>query len=162
MELGTKIGLFVLRVFVGAKFIFAAWQKVWPGFSFKHFEQGWLKQPALEGFLRNAAETMRPELGFYKDMLEKFFIPQAKVMTYVIVGGELLVGVALVLGLLTRISSFFGLFMTASFFLATLGTGALPTALFNNNALAFMILCFVLLVSNAGLAGGIDSRIRGK
>jgi thiosulfate dehydrogenase [quinone] large subunit len=157
---GTPVGLFLLRVLVGAQFVLAAWSKVWPNFSFSSFENGWLKQPELKGYLQGYAEAMRPELGFYKDLLVNTFIPHANVLTYGVVFGEFLVGVALILGLLTRIASAFGALMAAAIFLASWEVGPMAQMAFQNQAFITMILCLVILLSGAGLRGGIDGRIR--
>jgi thiosulfate dehydrogenase [quinone] large subunit len=160
MGFGTKIGLFVLRLYVGVTFVLAAWKKIYPGFRFANFPKGWLKTEALKGFLTNAAANVRPEVSFVGSLIEKVFVPNAGILTYLVVFGEILVGIGLVLGLLTRTAAIFGMLMTSVFFLATWEQGPFVWTLLHNWAFATMLLCFTILVSGAGLAGGIDGQIR--
>ncbi len=157
---GTRAGLFFLRILVGVQFLLAAWSKVWPEFKFSKFESGWLKQPELKAFLESFAKDIRPELGFFKDIMVEQFIPHADTLTYCVVFGEALVGIALVIGLLTRISGLFGALMTATFFLATWQAGPIAYTAFKNPAFITMALCFVVILSGAGLCGGLDGKIR--
>lgn len=160
MGTGTRIGLFLLRVYVGVTFVLAAWGKIWPEFSFGNFGKGWLKQPTLQGILEGALKTMRPEVAFYHGLVENVFLPHAGPLTYLVVFGELLVGIALVLGLLTRISAAAGMFMTAMFFLLTWQAGPLVQTAMGHHAFVYLVLCLVILISGAGLYGGIDGQIR--
>ncbi len=157
---GTRLGLFLLRVFVGVKFILASWDKIWPGFDFGNYEHGWLKQEKLKAVFEAKLPAIRPELGFYKDLVGGFFTDQHGLLTYAVVGGEMLVGIALVLGLLTRTASLFGAGMTAAFFLLTWKAGPLVPTAFGNMAFVVFLLCLVTAMSGAGLFGGLDGRIR--
>jgi len=157
---GTRVGLFLLRVLVGVQFLLAAWSKVWPEFKFANFEKGWLKQDELKGYLEGFVDKIRPELGFYKDIVVEQFIPNATPLGYAVVFGEALVGIALILGLLTRISGLFGALMTAAFFLATWEAGPIAHTAFKNHAFITMAMCFVVILSGAGLCGGLDAKLR--
>ena len=77
---------------------------------------------AVTGFLSRAltlATGERPSVSaWYAWLIENVFLPNAQIMSYLIPLGEVLVGAALILGLLTGLSAFFGGFMNASFLLA--------------------------------------------
>ena len=64
--------------------------------------------------------------GWYASFLENSVLPNAKVFSFAVAYGELLVGLGLVVGLLTGIAAFFGALMNVSFLLAgTLGMNPL-------------------------------------
>jgi len=158
--IGTKLGLFLLRVLTGLEFILAAWSKIWPGFDFGKFANGWLKQKELAAYLEGHLNTIRPELGFYQDVVRDVFLKYDGVFTYVVVFGELLIGVALVLGLLTRTAAMCGVVMMAGYFMLTWDRGPIGYDMLNNAALFTFALCAFIAVSGAGLVGGLDAKIR--
>jgi thiosulfate dehydrogenase [quinone] large subunit len=55
---------------------------------------------------------------WYAWMIENIFLPNAALMSHLVAFGEVLVGIALILGFLTGISAFLGGLMNASFLLA--------------------------------------------
>lgn len=57
-------------------------------------------------------------LNWYARFLETVVLPNAKVWGYFVVFGEILVGVALILGLFTWIAAFFGSFMNMNYLLS--------------------------------------------
>jgi thiosulfate dehydrogenase [quinone] large subunit len=168
MGIGTKAGLFLVRIYVGLTFILASIKKIWLDFDFSKFSEGFLKKPLLKGTLEgaigagDAERTMRSGLGFYENLIRDVFIPNASVMTYLVVFGEMLVGIALVVGFLTRIASAFGILMTVSFFLLTWQAGFLPWTMIHNWAFVTCLMCVVILLSGAGLVGGIDGKFRNR
>lgn len=56
--------------------------------------------------------------GWYASFLKDFILPNAAAFSYVITFGEVLVGLGLLVGALTGIAAFFGLFMNLNFLLA--------------------------------------------
>jgi thiosulfate dehydrogenase [quinone] large subunit len=56
--------------------------------------------------------------GWYAWFLQNVVLPHVTVWSYVISGGELLVGIALILGIFTGVAAFFGTFMNANYLLA--------------------------------------------
>jgi thiosulfate dehydrogenase (quinone) large subunit len=80
------------------------------------------KGAALSGFVSRAltkAEGPRPDVqSWYAYFLENVVLPNAEIFSYLVVFGELLVGLALILGALVGIAAFFGAFMNMSFLLA--------------------------------------------
>ena len=77
---------------------------------------------AVSGFLNGAlAKTGgdHPSVqGWYAWLIEHVFLPNAAAMSYLVAFGEVLVGAALIVGLLTGVSAFFGGVMNASYLLA--------------------------------------------
>jgi len=107
----------IARVYVGWQRLEAGWGKFenpawWGG------EAG----GALSGFIQGAlAKTSgaHPDVqGWYAWFLESVVSPNASVWSHIVVGGEILVGVGLILGAFTGIAAFFGFFMNLNFLLA--------------------------------------------
>lgn len=104
----------VVRVYVGWAWLNAGWHK---------FTGDW-GASNLRGYWERAVvvpETGRPPIAFdwYRTFLQGLLDSGAESwMTHVIIWGEILVGVALILGALVGISAFFGAFMNMNFLLA--------------------------------------------
>ena len=132
--------LVVLRVYIGVLFLRAGWPKVKAG-------SGWPDRMVsfLERMLPNSYE-------FYQGFLENVVIPNKALFGTLVAWGELLVGVALLLGLLTRLAALMGIVMTGNYLLATGASWLSPT---NNNAL-FIFILLVVLLGAAGRALGAD------
>lgn len=115
----TKMSLvwLIIRVYVGWQWLVAGWGKlhadVWLG-----AKQG----AALTGFINGALEKTagaHPDVqGWYAWFLREVVLPHVATWSHVVAWGEFLVGVALILGILTGIAAFFGLFMNFNFLLA--------------------------------------------
>lgn len=127
----------LLRLYVGYEWLSAGWGKVtnpagvWVG------EKAGV---AVTGFLNGAlAKTGgdHPEVaGWYGWFVENLALPNAVAFSYLVAYGELLVGIALVLGLLTGVAAFFGGFLNANFLLA--GT-------LSSNPLLFILATWLVL-----------------
>jgi thiosulfate dehydrogenase (quinone) large subunit len=136
----------ILRLWLGYEWLNAALGK-WA-------EGGWVGQGAVgavKGFAQGAiAQTTgeHPQVtGWYASFLENVVVPNAALFSYLVILGEILIGIALVVGAFTGIAAFFGVFMNASFLFA--GTaGANP----------LMALVAILLVLAWRVAGwwGLD------
>lgn len=107
----------ILRIWLG-------WQWYRAGIS-KVLDPAWTGPDAgtaLRGFLNNAillGQGPRPDVQpWYAMFLEKVALPNAGIFAYAVAYGELLVGVALIVGALTGIAAFFGSFMNMSYLLA--------------------------------------------
>lgn len=106
-----------LRVYLGYEWIMAGWGKVtspvWTG------DQAGV---ALQGFVKGAlAKTGGPHpdvASWYGAFLDGFVSQNAALFSHVIAWGEVAVGAALILGIFTGISAFFGAFMNMNFMLA--------------------------------------------
>jgi len=117
----------VIRVYVGWTWLLAGWEKihnpVWVGSK---------AGVALHGFLVGAlAKTSGPHPDvqmWYAAFLKDFVVPNASVFSNVVSFGELLVGIALILGAFTGIAAFFGAFMNMNYLFA--GTVSVNPLLF--------------------------------
>lgn len=105
----------IVRVYVGWAWLTAGWGKVrspaWTG-----EDAG----AAVTGYINGALGRVEDGnvTGWYATFLENVALPNATVFGYMVAWGELLVGLALILGVLTGIAAFFGSFMNVSFLLA--------------------------------------------
>jgi thiosulfate dehydrogenase (quinone) large subunit len=128
-----KLGLVWLaaRVWVGFTFLQAAWEKLndpaWVG---EHAPAG------IHGFLSFATSPPmttgdHPQVsGWYAWLINHAFLPADGFMGYLVVSGELAVGLALILGIFTLPAAFFGLVMNLNYLLAgDTGSGKGPVML---------------------------------
>lgn len=105
------------RVYLGVLWLLAGWGKVTGG--------GWIGEGtggAVQGFAQGAmAQTTgeHPQVTqWYAGFLESVVLPNATLFSYLVVFGEIAVGLGLIFGLFTGIAAFFGGFMNASFIFA--------------------------------------------
>ena len=108
------------------------WAWIWliPRFyvGWEWFQEGWekLNSPVwtgtITGFVNGALTKTggdHPDVQvWYAWFLDKVVLPNATVWSYLVSWGELLVGIALILGIFTGIVAFFGSFMNMSYLLA--------------------------------------------
>lgn len=143
----TRSGLLwlVIRVYLGYAWLSAGWGKV--------TSDKWVGSNAgagLTGFVKGAvgkAESGKDVTGWYASFLENMVLPNAKLFSYFVAFGEVLVGLGLILGLLTGIAAFFGAFMNASFLFA----GTLST-----NPLLFILATWIVLAWKVAGWYGLD------
>lgn len=133
----------VVRLYVGY-----VWLKAGIG---KLSNPAWIGEnagTAITGFMKGAlakAAEGKDVSQWYATFIENFVIPNAKLFSYVVVFGEILVGLGLILGLLTGIAAFFGGLMNVSFLFA--GT-------VSSNPLLFILATWLVLAwKNAGWYG---------
>ena len=107
----------IVRVYVGWAWLETGWGKLQ--------NEAWVGTDAgkaISGFVQGAlskTEGVHPDVqGWYAVFLENVVAPNAAAWSYAIAWGEVLVGVALIIGALTGIAAFFGLFMNLNFRLA--------------------------------------------
>ncbi len=115
----------IIRLYLGYEWLMAGWEKVqnpaWVGSqspaAITGFFQGALKKTAE--FCQPAPAACHPDVqAWYAWFITHAALPNAQVFSYLVAYGELLVGTALILGFLTGISIFFGMFMNLNFMLA--------------------------------------------
>lgn len=134
----------VLRVYVGWEWLMAGWGKahnpVWVG------EKAGV---AITGFLNGALSKTagaHPDVsGWYAWFIKTCALPNAEFFSYLVTYGEILVGVALILGAFTGIAAFFGSFMNMNYLFA--GTVSV------NPFLLLIQLFLILAWRNAGWVG---------
>lgn len=134
----------IVRVWLGITWI----QAVLPKLS----NPAWVETgEALKGFWMNAVaipETGRPAIAFdwYRGFLQSLLDAEAYTwFSKVVVAGELLIGIALILGAFVGIAAFFGAFMNWNFIMA----GAAST----NGLLLVVAILLVLAWKTAGYLG---------
>ncbi len=107
----------VVRLYVGYEWLMAGWEKFgnpdWTGAT---------AGTALQGFLNGAvakATGAHPAVsGWYSSFLTAVPLQHTEFFSYLVVYGEMLVGIALILGIFTGIASFLGVFMNFNFLFA--------------------------------------------
>jgi thiosulfate dehydrogenase [quinone] large subunit len=135
----------IIRLYVGYAWATAGWGKV--------TSEAWTGDQAgtaLSGFLNGAltkAEAGKDVTGWYASFLENFVLPNAKVFSYLVAFGELLIGIGLILGLLTGIAAFFGGMMNVTFLFA----GTLST-----NPILFILATWLVLAWKVAGWYGLD------
>ncbi len=136
----ARAALVLLRVYLGVIFLVAAWPKLRGDFT-----------PELTGFLQKVAlENGHP---FYREFVQRVLLPNASLFATVVTWGELLVGLTLLLGLITRFSAGVALVLTVNYMLAK---GAWLWTPSSNDA-AFAIISLALLIGAAGRTFGVDA-----
>jgi thiosulfate dehydrogenase (quinone) large subunit len=139
----------VTRVYLGWLWLTAGWSKV-----FGERSAAWVGEnagAAVTGYLRGAlgrAGGDSPSVtGWYAWMIERIFLPNATLMSYLVAWGEVLVGIALIVGFLTGLSAFLGGAMNVSFLLA----GTLST-----NPIMFILATWIVLAWRIAGYYGLD------
>lgn len=130
----------LLRISLGALFLRSAWAKIQAGAQWPD---------RMVGFL-HSVDKGAPE--FYRQFVDTVVVPNAPAFAWAVLMGELYVGVALLLGLTTRLASLVGLAMVANFMLAKGNEFWLPT---NHDSL-FVLILLALMFSGAGRVWGVD------
>ena len=107
----------IVRLYVGYEWLMAGWGKLgnplWTGAK---------AGTAVKGFLMGAlAKTggVHPDVsGWYASFINNFALHHTAGFSYLVVYGEIAVGVCLILGLFTGIAAFFGTFMNLNYLFA--------------------------------------------
>ncbi len=136
----------ILRLYAGWNWLEAGWEKlnsaVWTGSK---------AGTALTGFINNAltkASGAHPNVqDWYAGFLQHAVLPNTVFWSYLVTWGELLVGIALILGILTGIAAFFGGFMNMNYLLA----GTVST-----NPILFVIAMLLILAWKTAGWWGLD------
>ncbi len=137
---------FVIRLYVGWVWLEAGWMKVnssaWVG-----SESG----KALTGFIVGALKKTagdHPDVSFwYAQFLKEAVLHNASFFSHLVAYGEVLVGIALILGLFTGVAAFFGAFMNMNYLFA--GTISV-------NPLLFLLELFLILAWRTAGYLGLD------
>ncbi len=91
---------------------------------------------------------------WYKSFLANIVVPHHELFGYLVMTGEILVGLCLLLGLLTRFSSLAGLFLVLNYYLAIgIARGGATLA----QQQTFTVCLIVLFLTNAGRSLGVDT-----
>lgn len=147
----TRISIIwlVIRLYIGYEWLVAGWAKVtnpvWMGPT---------AGPALQGFLMGSIKKTagaHPDVsGWYAEFLKSFVLPNVTVFSNMVALGELLVGIALILGIFTGIAAFFGAFMNMNYLFA----GTIST-----NPFMFLLQLFLIIGWRVAGFYGLDRYI---
>ncbi len=117
----------IVRVYVGWQWLIPGWEKVvspaWTG-----SQAGTALGGFLKGALLKTAGDHPDVQNWYGYFLSNVVVPHAAFWSHLVAYGELLVGIALIIGALSGIAAFFGLFMNLNYLLA--GTVSVNPILF--------------------------------
>jgi thiosulfate dehydrogenase (quinone) large subunit len=138
----ARAALVLLRVYLGAVFLISAVPKLRGDFT-----------AGLTAFLEQRA--MEQSHPFYRQFLQEVVLPNTQLFAALVTWGELLVGVLLILGLMTRLSATVALLLTLNYMFAK---GAWPWTPSSNDA-AFAAISLALVIGAAGRTLGLDSML---
>jgi uncharacterized membrane protein YphA (DoxX/SURF4 family) len=138
--------LLPLRLFAGWVFLMEALSKL---------SAGWVQSGRL-AFLAGGWLKDGKTFSFYAPFLRDLVLPNAHTFSWLVVGGELLVGAALLAGLFARWAAVGGVVLALNYMLAR-GDGIGP-----NPTSPFVFICVTLMLTQPGRALGIDAALRGK
>jgi uncharacterized membrane protein YphA (DoxX/SURF4 family) len=141
MLISPAQGLAVIRMGFGLYFLASAWEKTVNG---KWLESG---EPLQQAVQRSLPESE----GFYRPFLQDRVLPNADLFAELVTLGEWAVGISLLLGLLTRLGSLTGMWLTLNYMLMK----GLENISGSNDRL-FFLSCLVFLLASAGLVWGLD------
>lgn len=143
---GMVVGwpLAVLRIVAGYMFLQAGLRKVKMG-------ADWV--PGMQGFVNRHLEAGNV-YGFFRPFMEGVVMKAPALFAYMVAWGELFLGIALILGVLTRLSSYLGAFMIASF-LFTKGSSLTLLSAGNYDTL-WVLVFLVFAICGAGRVLGVD------
>jgi thiosulfate dehydrogenase [quinone] large subunit len=96
---------------------------------------------------------------WYRVFLNEFVVPHREIFGYLILSGEILVGAALLLGLMTRLSALVALFMLINYYL---GPGMARGGPSLAQQQMFIITLVIIFLSNAGRTLGLDGFLFGR
>ncbi len=137
---------FIIRVYVGWEWLLAGWAKI--------NNPSWVGPQAgkpLYGFVLGSLDKtsgMHPDVSeWYASFLKVVVLPNVVTFSNAVAIGELLVGLALILGAFTGIAAFFGAFMNLNYLFA----GTLST-----NPLLLLLQLFLILAWRVAGFYGLD------
>ncbi len=107
----------ILRIYVGWQWLVAGYEKIlsplWVG-----SRAGVALLGFLDGSLKKTAGAHPDVSIWYAGFLKSIVLPHVATFSYIVSFGEILVGIALILGLFTGIAAFFGSFMNMNYLFA--------------------------------------------
>lgn len=110
--------------------------------------------PPSDWIGRQIGDLSKVELyPWYQSFLADVVVPNKELFGYLVMYGEILVGLCLVLGLLTRLSALVGLFMLANYYF---GPGMARGGAVLGQQQTFLVSLLVILLANPGRTFGID------
>jgi hypothetical protein len=138
------IYLVPVRAFIGIGWLRA--------FAEKALEPGWRDGTRLEAFLERQLDVEMVALPPYHALITDVFLPHALLLGWIVMLGQLLVGVAIASGFLTTAALLGGIFMNVNFLLAGVPD---PSAF-------YIVIQAVLLLAGTGAILGADTWLGGR
>ncbi|MCP3026307.1 DoxX family protein [Halobacillus sp. A5] len=108
-HISAAIILLGIRIYLGYTWLTAGLGKITGGFDAGGY---------LQGAIGNAQGEDAVVQGWWAAFLEAVALPNSGLFSFLVMWGELLVGAALIIGLLTRTAAFFGIVMNMAFLLS--------------------------------------------
>ena len=130
--------LFPLRLFIGVGWMRASLEKF--------MEAGWQDGSSLMAFFDRQIAGHHVAFPFYRALIQDQFASHGLALSWIIMIGQLLVGMSILVGLLTNFALLCGLFMNFNFIFA----GEVTPSAF------YIVIQTALFISNAGAVIGID------
>jgi len=90
---------------------------------------------------------------WYKTFLQRYVVPHSELFGYLVMIGEIAVGVGLLLGLFTRLSALVGLFMVVNYYL---GPGTARGGAMLAQQQTFIIMLAIFVLAGPGRTLGLD------
>ena len=141
----------LLRLFVGLMFLTSGIEKIAIG--------GWFKAPQLTRIATQLAAAQRgTALQGYSNFLTQTVVPHSALFTWLIVGGEIVVGLLLTLGLFSRVAALYALGLNLAYLFGYWRYGS-PWQMLNE---AFLMLEVAFLMVGPGRTFGLDARLARK
>jgi uncharacterized membrane protein YphA (DoxX/SURF4 family) len=141
----------LLRLFVGLMFLTSGIEKIVKG--------GWFKSPQLTTIATHIADAQQgTALQGFSNFLTHTVIPHSTLFTWLIVGGEIVVGLLLTLGLFSRVAALYALVLSLAYLCGYWQYGS-PWQMLNE---AFLMLEVVFLMVGPGRTFGLDARLARK
>src|SRR5690625_3700202 len=108
--------LALIRIYLGYTWLTAGWGKITGGFDASGF---------IQGAIASAGGENPAVQGWWAAFLETFALPYAGLFSFMVAWGEVLVGIALILGIFTNFAALMGITMNFAFlFSGTVSTNA--------------------------------------
>ena len=142
----------VVRLYVGWQWLEAGWEKLMSG-AWLGGNAGNIIKGFLNGSLAKTGGDHPDVMGWYAWLINHVFIPGAPLLSYLIVFGEIIVGLALILGLCTKKAAKIGAFMNFNYLFA--GVVSINP---------FLLLLELFLIKGSKVAGwiGVDRFMKKK
>jgi thiosulfate dehydrogenase [quinone] large subunit len=133
--------LIPLRLFIGIGWVRAGLEKF--------IDAGWPRGTALVDFFNQHSSSSIVTFPFYRDLIQNVFAPNVLALSWLIMMGQILVGLAILTGAFTNFALLCGLFMNVNFILS----GEVSPSAF------YVVIQVVLLVTNVGYYLGLDAML---
>lgn len=131
--------LLPLRIFIGIGWLRAATEKL--------LEPDWYDGTALESFFEAQREEGLLRFPFYETLIDEVFIPNASVIGWIVIVGQILAGISILTGTFTNLGLIGGLFMNLNFILVGR----------TNPSAFYVVIQLVLFIGNTGAVLGVDT-----